>query len=154
MSLFKDLANTVVTRYNEKKEQDANDRAYVQNNEGSKAISVYMADLFKKGHEGYTWLKENKMPLIIDVEQDVVTLSYEELARNPQSFREAMPKKKVVGRYYFQQMYKWYGLNSSSAYGQLDTKVQRAALSGMIDDEIRALGHMKYTSGWEVKLFQ
>ena len=49
MGLFGQIMGSAVEKLTKDKEQREREKAYVRNNEGSKAICAYMAHLFQKG---------------------------------------------------------------------------------------------------------
>lgn len=63
MGLFGQIMGSAVEKLTKDKEQREREKAYVRNNEGSKAICAYMAHLFQKGNAGYDWVKENRVGL-------------------------------------------------------------------------------------------
>lgn len=149
MGLFGQIVETM----GEKKERKAREEEFVRNNTGSKAICAFLVNLFEKGNSGYNWIKKNRTPIYLVVNQDSVSLCYTQYG-NGQSWSESKPKDIEVATYKFQEMYNWYGLSDGSGYCLLDSKVQRQELSRMINLEVNKLPHIKDKGGYLVKTFQ
>lgn len=149
------LFDTIKNAYQDKKAAEQAERDFVINHEGTKAICAYMKMVFEKGNPGYNWLKQNHgYPLYPKVENNQVLLCYQHVEKNPQSFKDAKPKDVEVGRYSFQEMYAWYGLNDGEGYSFLDTKLKCRTLEGRITSAVEEHPHIKYNGGFLVKLFQ
>lgn len=149
--LFDAIKNT----YQDKKAANQAERDFVCNNKGTMAICAYMKMVFDKGNPGYKWLKENShWALYTKVEGNQVLLCYQYTEQNPQSFREAKPQDVEVGRYSFQEMYQWFGLQDGEGYSWLDTKLKCRTLDDRISSAVQELPHIKYNGGFRVKMFQ
>lgn len=154
MGVFGDLAGNIKNKIESDKAEKERLRREIQNNRGTEAICSYMFTLFEKGNAGYNWLKANrKFPLYPVVGDAGVELCYTQYASNPQSLREMKPKNIRVSYYCFQEMYSWYGLAYGEGYLTLNNKVQKDWLCSMINQRVQQHNHIKYTTGWELKLF-
>jgi hypothetical protein len=152
MGLFGKIAGTIGENISKDKEQKEKEKAFVQNNEGSKAICAYIAELFEKGNSGYDWVKENRVGLFPVINSDSVSLCYMQ-GGDGKSFKTAMPKDVEVARYNFEEMYNWYGLEASRGYRMLDSRIQLNELESMINSKVQELPHIKYNNGYLVKMF-
>lgn len=149
------LFDTIKSAYQDKKDANQAERDFVYSHKGTEAICAYIKTLFDKGNPGYNWLKENRgFPLYPKVENNQVLLCYQHIPKNPQSFKDSMPKDVEIARYSFQQMYSWYGLSDGEGYSLLDTKIKRRALESRINNAVEELPHIKYSGGFLVKMFQ
>lgn len=148
MGYFTRLAGTAVERIVKGKEESENEKAFIRNHVGSKAICAYIANLFEKGNTGYNWLKENRKPLNPVVHKDFVALCY------VQGYQDRLPKEIEVGRFTFEEMYQWYGLKPGQGYSYLRTRIMFDTLEWMINAEVQKLPHMKFSGGYLVKMFQ
>lgn len=148
------LFDVIKNAYQDKKAADQAERDFVCSNSGTAAICAYMKMVFDKGNAGYKWVKANRTSLYPIVENDQVLLCYQYTERNPQSFQEAKPQDVEVGRYSFQEMYRWYGLQDSEGYSCLDTKLKRRTLEYQISSAVQELPHITYINGFRVKMFQ
>lgn len=151
MGFFDSIKNA----YQDKKAAEEAERDFVRSHKGTEAICAFMKMIFDKGNPGYNWLKENRgCPLYPKVDNNQVLLCYQDTQSNPQSFKDAMPKDVEVGRYSFQEMYNWYGLGAGEGYSFLDTKLKKSTLESRISNAVQELPHIKYSSGFVVKMFQ
>lgn len=149
------LFDTIQNSYQAKKAADEAERDFVRNHKGTQAICAYMKTLFEKGNPGYNWLKANpSFPLYPKIEGGQVLLCYSYTQKNPQSFKEAMPRDEEVTRYNFQEMYRWYGLADGEGYNLLDTKLKEKELVLRISSAVQELPHIRYNGGFVVKMFQ
>lgn len=153
MGLFKQLLETAGEKITKDKGQREQEEAFVNNNEGSKAICAYFVNLFEKGNPGYDWVKENHVGLFPVVNKDSVSLCYMQMG-DGKSYSGVKPKDIEVVKYSFQEMYSWYGLSENCGYRVLTSRTQLNALENMIYIEVNKLSHIKYNNGFLVKLFQ
>ncbi len=148
MSILENLKGKV----KQEMEQREQLKAYVENHKGTEAICAYMTCFFDKGDSGYYWLKENKIPLYPVVQESRVQLCYMWTGK-AQSFKDVIPKDVPVKTIYFNEMYEWYGLNRGEGYQILNTRVERKTLEMKISQEVQKLPHIKYSTGFLVKMF-
>lgn len=149
------LFDTIKNAYQDKKAAEQAERDFVRNHKGTEAICAFMKMIFDKGNPGYNWLKENRgWPLYPKVENNQVLLCYQHSEKNPQSFKDAMPKDVEVGRYSFQEMYNWYGLEDGEGYSFLDTKLKCRTLESQLTSAVEEHSHIKFNGGFIVKMFQ
>lgn len=153
MGLLGKLAQTVGENISKSKEKRQQEIDFVENNEGSKAITAYMVDLFQKGNPGYDWVKKNKVGLFPVINNDSVSLCYMQVG-DGKSLSGVKPKDVEAQRFTFQEMYRWYGLPAGVGYTSLDSRTKKNVLENMIDMAVQALPHIKYNGGYMVKLFQ
>ena len=153
MGLFGQTMGSAVEKLTKDKEQREREKAYVRNNEGSKAICAYMAHLFQKGNAGYDWVKENRVGLFPVIHDSYVSLCYMQPG-DGQSLAGIRPKDIEVAKYTFQEMYRWYGLGEGVGYAGLSTRTEMDELESMINSEVQKLPHIKYNNGYLVKMFQ
>ena len=153
MGLFGNIINSVGENIANTKEQKAQDKAFVHNHAGSKAICAYFVQLFEKGQPGYETLKKNrKDPLYPVVRENSVSLCYMQAGAGT-SFASMKSKDIEVASYSFSAMYQWYGLRANEGYSQLSTKTQCKTLEEMITNEVCKLPHIKFNGGFMVKMF-
>lgn len=153
MGLFGQLLETAGEKLTKDKEQLAQEKAFVRNNDGSKAICEYMVNLFQKGNPGYVWVKKNRVGLYPVINSSSVSLCYMQ-AGDGKSFSGMKPKDIEVAQYSFQEMYSWYGLAEGVGYASLTSRTQFNELENMINLEVQKLPHIKYNNGFLVKMFQ
>lgn len=153
MGLFGQLFETVTENLSKSKEEREQEEAFVRENEGTKAICAFFANLFDKGNSGYNWLKKNRVGLYPVINSDSVSLCYMQ-AGDGQSFSGMKPKDIEVVHYSFQEMYDWYNLEDGVGYSELTSRTQFNTLERMISAEVQALPHIKYNNGFLVKMFQ
>lgn len=152
MGLMKKMFETAGENIAKSKEEREKEREYVQNNEGTKAICAFMANLFEKGNVGYVWVKKNRVGLYPIVNQKSVSLCYMQTG-DGQSFSGVKPKDIEVISYSFEEMYSWYGL-VGYGYKSLNSRTQLNALENMINRKVKKLPHIKYNNGFLVRMFQ
>lgn len=150
---FRKVFETLGENISKDKEQRTQEKAFVQNSEGSKAICAFIADLFEKGNPAYNWVKKNHVGLYPIIYCDSVSLCYMQPG-DGQSFSGIKPKDIEVVRYSFQEMYEWYGLEIRCGYSKLHSRIQMNELERMINTEIEKLPHIKFNVGYLVKMFQ
>jgi len=154
MGIWSKLAGTIGENLSKDKEQREQEKAYVRNNEGSKAICAYIAYLFEKGNAGYDWVKKNRVGLYPEINYDSVSLCYMKVGYDDKNLSSVLPKDAEVVKYSFQEMYNWYGLDANCGYSFLNSKTERYELENMISSEVQKLPHIKYNNGFLVRAFQ
>lgn len=154
MGLLTNLKNNIANSYNEKKAAAQQDKAYVRNNIGSTAIAEFIAAYFGKGAPLYNWVKDNHQGIEFRTNAFSIDVYYTYSVRNPQGFRDAMPKKEVICTFSFDEMYRWYGCTNQGAFSRLTTKTQMNELYSIIIEHLNEIPHIKYANGWTVRMFQ
>ncbi len=153
MGLIRNMFETVGESISRSKEQKEQEKAFVRNSEGTKAICAFMANLFEKGNEGYIWVKQNRVGLYPIVNYNSVSLCYMQYG-DGQSLSGIKPKDIEVVNYSFSEMCRWYGLDEGCGYKSLSSRIQLNVLANMINYEIGKLPHIKFNNGYLVKMFQ
>lgn len=153
MGFLRQIFNNAATSIEKEKLRKEQEREFVRNNEGSKAISEYMTDLFQKENSAYCWIKENNEGLFPKVFEDYVALCYLQLG-DGQSISGMKPKDIVIHEYTFEEIYAWYGLEENVGFHKLTSKLQMKELEGIINSQIGKLAHLKFNGAYLVKMFQ
>lgn len=151
MGLLRKMLETAGENIVKDKEQRLMEKEFIRTNDGSKVISIFIADLFEKGNSAYVWVKKNQVGLFPVVSEDSVSLCYMK-AGDGQSFSGMRPKDIEVIKYKFEEIYKISGLEVG--YNKLNTITEINELESMINEEIKKLPHIKYNNGYLVKMFQ
>ena len=155
MGIFKQMAQTLGENIAKSKEDRKREEDFIKGNPGSQAIAAYLARLFEKGNGAYNWIKQNKEGLYPVINDDSVSLCYTQSGSvHAQSWKEAKAQEITVGKYSFQEMYKWAGLADGAGYSRLTSRTQKNALESMIHQAISAHPYLKFNGGYRVKMFQ
>lgn len=106
MGLLRKMLETAGENIVKDKEQRLMEKEFIRTNDGSKVISIFIADLFEKGNSAYVWVKKNQVGLFPVVSEDSVSLCYMK-AGDGQSFSGMRPKDIEVIKYNLKRYIKY-----------------------------------------------